>query len=264
VPETPGYFPTSDGIPLYGVYHCPELACAPSKPATVIAPALFEERKSAYAALTALARQLCQQGHAVLRFDFRGSGESGGTPEARRWAHLAVDFDAACTALKKLSGAEQVAAVGLRLGGTLVLQAAANLKLSKAAALAPVINGAAQVRLWKMRSRIRAELTAGALDSAVHAQPAAHIDFDGFHVGQDFFAEVAALDLTQLHALPCPSLLVQLSHRTAPAPESTALARTLGSSCHLAALRMEPFWDRLDDVDLRALHEAVVRFLITE
>jgi len=264
VPETPGYFPTPDGLSLYGVYHSPEQPSALLKPAVAIAPALFEERKSAYAPLTALARQLCRQGHAVLRFDYRGSGESGGEPGARRWAHLAADLGAACAALKKLSGAEQVAAVGLRLGATLALREAANLNLSKVAALAPVLQGAAQVRLWKMRSKIRSELTAGSQDSGLNNQASALLDFDGFDVAPGFFDDVAALDLALLPALPCPSLLVQLSHRAEPAPESAALARTLGPSCNLAALRLEPFWDRLDDVDTRALNEAVAQFLISD
>lgn len=263
MPETPGYFAASDSTPLYGVYHAPESA---SKVPVLVAPSLFEERKSAYAALASLARALAAAGHPVLRFDYRGSGESGGEPGARRWPDLAADLAAARNALREMSGKEAVALLGLRLGATLCLVEGAKLNAKAVVALAPVIKGAAQARLWRLRSKIRAELTE-ATDAKDAPRPSSLaprpdvLDFDGLAVAPGFFDDVAALDLSTAPALAMPSLLVQISHRTEAAPESEQLAKALGAPSKLAALRLEPFWDRVDDVNTKDLEQTVLEFL---
>jgi predicted alpha/beta hydrolase len=100
-PAQLGYINAPDGVPLYVAYRAaPEGAFqAPERSqAIVIAPPLFEERKSSYAPLRRLARLLADAGHAVLRFDYRGSGESGGSAQrsgsvaGRRWQDLAEDL----------------------------------------------------------------------------------------------------------------------------------------------------------------------------
>jgi len=261
MPETPGYFRAADGTPLYGVYHEPERA---ARLAVVIAPALFEERKSAYAVLAQLARELVQHGHPVFRFDYRGSGESGGASAQRRWSDLAGDLAAAQAALLKLSGQERAACVGLRLGATLALQSAAELKSRAVVALAPVAQGAAQARLWRMRSKIRSELTAGegpAQDAPAPSEKGV-VDLDGFAVGAAFLEDIAARDLLkQPGALDLPTLLVQISHRTDASPESEKLQVSLGPRCALACFRLEPFWDRVDEVDPAEVIRKVVTFL---
>ncbi|MCW8132480.1 MAG: alpha/beta hydrolase [Planctomycetota bacterium] len=260
--ESPGYFASADGTPLYGVLHRPDAA---GKTPVVLAPSLFEERKSAYAALAGMARALASNGHPVLRFDYRGSGESGGDPGVRRWADLAGDLAAAVALLKKESGGASVAPLGLRLGATLCLQEAARLDAKAVVALAPIVKGSAQARLWRLRTKIRAEMTDGGEAAASVGSPAVQtggvLDFDGFAVAQAFFDDVGALDLNAAGALAVPSLLVQISHRAEPAPESERLAKALGGSCELQALRLEPFWDRIEHVDASALEALVTGFL---
>ena len=155
--EQPGYFKALDGSPLYGVYHAPGQKNDRALP-VVICPSLFEERKSAYAPLRRLALRLSAAGHAVMRFDYRGSGESGGAGASRRWQHLREDVAVARKTLAKLAGKRDSVLLGLRLGATLALQETQRVGGEAVIALAPVARGAAQVRLWKMRSKIRAEL----------------------------------------------------------------------------------------------------------
>src|SRR5205814_10203020 len=61
-------------------------------------------RKSGYAALRRMAERLAAAGHAALRFDYRGSGESGGDPAKRCWQNLAEDCAMARKVLARLSG----------------------------------------------------------------------------------------------------------------------------------------------------------------
>jgi pimeloyl-ACP methyl ester carboxylesterase len=264
-----GYLSDTNGIPLYAAFHAPA-ANVPSRAPVLVCPPLFEERKSAYAALRKLTLKLAAAGHPVLRFDHRGSGESGGSSAARRWPHLAEDAAAARQTLARLSGREDVVLLGLRLGATLTLLEAPRLGAKAVIALAPIVSGAAQVRLWKMRSKIRAELTDGESTAGQARSGTARaggdaggtVDFDGYDVHPAFFDDVAAIDLLKPPAhLACPALIVQISHRTDPAAESTQLAAALGAQAQLACLRLEPFWDKLDDVDTKPVDDMAVNWV---
>ena len=280
-----GYIKALDGSPLYAAYH----PAADVKSTTsrlfpvVIAPPLFEERKSAYAPLRRLAEKLAAAGHAVIRFDYRGSGESGGDAAKRRWSHLAEDVAVVRKTLARLSGKRDSVLLGLRLGGTLALQETIRAGGEGVIALAPIVKGAAQVRLWKMRSKIRAELTDGGTGgrgdggkSDATSPPEGEgrrepgslgergvrgevLDFDGYEVNPAFFDDIAAIDLTKdLARLSCPGLVMQLSHRTDAAPETVELMKILESRARLECVRLEPFWDKLDDVDTAPVETAVL------
>jgi len=267
MPEQLGYIKALDGSPLCAAYHAPDGTDPDTEIPVVIAPPLFEERKSAYATLRKLAVELAAEGHPVMRFDYRGSGESGGSIAARRWEHLAQDVATVRKTLASLAGKRDSALVGLRLGATLALQETGRVGGECVVALAPIVAGSTQVRLWKMRSKIRSEMTAplpasSPIEKGGAEQVSNVFDFDGYDVHPGFFDDVANVNLTKdLGALSCPGLVLQLSHRTDAAPETTQLLTTLGSRAKLECLRIEPFWDKLDDVDTGPLLERVVDFL---
>lgn len=268
--ETPGYFQARDGVPLYGVYHAPDTA---ARVPLVIAPSFFEERKSAYGALCALARACAAAGHPVLRFDYRGSGESGGAPALRRWSELAADLAAAVERLKALSGSANVAVAGLRLGGTLILQQARSLRPAAVVALAPFAQGRTQERQWRLRAKMRAEITSGTdAPAPVSAAASDVVDLDGFATARAFLDDVQAVDLFSPSGgvngqpagpLPCPTLLLQITLRDGPQPDSQRLIQALGPQTRLECLRLEAFWDRIDDVEIRPMVNATVQFLGT-
>ncbi|MFH0939254.1 MAG: alpha/beta hydrolase [Planctomycetota bacterium] len=276
-----------DDSPLYVVFHPAASGNCKSAVPMVIATSLFEERKSAYSPLRRLAERLAAAGHPVLRFDYRGSGESGGHLARRRWQSLVEDLTVARQTLRELSGQPSCLLLGLRLGATLVLQQSHSVGVDGVIALAPIIVGATQVRLWKMRSKIRSELTelrAGVtrFKSSRHENTAEHrleisdgepksfaqsqnapadvIDFDGYETSPAFFNDVNAIDLlTELRPLSKPGWLIQISPRTDAMPESTQLCSALGVSAKLKILRMEPFWNKLDDVDTQPLEDLVLQ-----
>jgi pimeloyl-ACP methyl ester carboxylesterase len=282
-----GYFKTAGGSSLYAVYH----DTPGKKKPVVLAGPLFEERKSAYRFLRTLAERLAAAGHPCLRFDYRGSGESGGSAARRRWAHLHEDLASARTLLSQLSGQPDCALLGLRLGATLALQAVFQ-QPSPVVALAPVIRGETQVRQWKLRSKIRAELTVAPVGtdtnlrsklavcpdladlSKLAAGPASSlqksrqdacattIDFDGYQVASAFFDDVSALDLRK-KALPLSQRgwLVQISHREQADAEHRELLANLGLNARLEVLRLEPFWDKVDETETGPLEELALAAL---
>jgi pimeloyl-ACP methyl ester carboxylesterase len=291
MPETPGFFPAGDGTPLYGVYHAPasRASCPPDadgkaavRYAVVIAPPLFEERKSAYGALAQLARGLADLGIGVLRFDYRGSGESGGEAGGRRWSDLAADLDAACGEARKLSGSETVILIGARLSATLILTEADRLKPARIVAIAPILKGATEVRLWRLRSKMRSELGAQKVGEDARgpgAVPAARaglgaqetgedargpvMDLDGFAVHRGFFEDLQRVDLSSA-STPAegPVLLIQISHRESALPDYERLASTLGPQAELACLKTLPFWERIENVETAGLQRRVEEFVL--
>jgi hypothetical protein len=113
-----------------------------------------------------------------------------------------------------------------------------------------------------LRSKVRAELTPGASARPADEPPAPAVDLDGFPVSAEFLEGVRGVNLLAAPpALDCPALIVQVSHREGPAPESEKLLAALGPLARLACVRLEPFWDRVDDVDARPVAEKVQAFL---
>lgn len=271
MPEQLGYIKALDGSPLYAAYHSPDNGKPASALPVVIVPPLFEERKSAYTTMRRLALELAAAGHSVMRFDYRGSGESGSSSAIRRWEHLAQDVATVRKTLASLAGKRDSALVGLRLGATLALQETGRAGGERVVALAPIVAGATQVRLWKMRSKIRSELTIPESIGDSERTPqsafrnphsATLLDFDGYDVDTCFFDDIATINLAKdLGKLSCPGLIMQLSHRANAASETTQLMAALGSRAKLECLRMEPFWDKLDDVDTDPMIHRVVEFM---
>jgi pimeloyl-ACP methyl ester carboxylesterase len=212
-----------------------------------------------------MAQRLAAAGHAVMRFDYRGSGESGGKAAHRRWEHLSQDVATVRKTLARLSGKRDSALLGLRAGATVALLESIRVGGESVIALAPIVSGATQVRLWRMRSKIKSELTVDTESQKSEAPKSDNsdvLDFDGFPVHPGFFDDVARIDLVKdLGRLSCPGLIAQVSHREDPAPESVKLMETLGPRATLKCIRMEPFWDKIDDVDTAPLEDLALKFL---
>src|SRR5262249_31605258 len=92
----------------------------------VLCNTLGNEALRAYGTLRHLAEILAAQGFAALRFDFHGTGDSGGSEgDPDRVATWLEDIDVAIEGLRDRARLHTVALAGLRLGGTLALVAAA-------------------------------------------------------------------------------------------------------------------------------------------
>jgi uncharacterized protein len=108
--------------PLYGVYHAPAgraLRCA-----AVLVNPFGHEALRAHRAFRQLATQLARDGMPVLRFDYRGTGDSSGDAPPADVAALAADVGVAADEVRDLSDARHVVLCGLRLGADAVLAAA--------------------------------------------------------------------------------------------------------------------------------------------
>jgi exosortase A-associated hydrolase 1 len=105
-----------DGERLVGVLALP---ADPAEVGVVVVPGAPQYRVGAHRQFVALARRLAAAGIAVLRFDYRGSGDATGTP--RSFETIDADIAAAVDALTAQSAARRVVLLGLCDGASAIL-----------------------------------------------------------------------------------------------------------------------------------------------
>jgi amino acid adenylation domain-containing protein len=135
---TPCHF--GPGRSLYGVLHGASSAGADE--AVLICAPPGQELVRARFVLTRLARRLAARGVPALQFDYFGCGDSlgeGAEATCGRWRRDVADAD---RELRRKTGAARVVAVGVRLGATLLCEAAAGLDLARIIVWDPVCDGA--------------------------------------------------------------------------------------------------------------------------
>jgi hypothetical protein len=134
--------PTGDAVEtfyfdgLYGVLH----GAGPATDAVLICPPIGQEAVRAHFILSRVARQLAASGTPVLRFDYYGLGDSAGDSVDATPARWRRDIAGARAELVRRTGASRVAAIGVRLGATLL--ATAGIDAARLALWDPVCRGA--------------------------------------------------------------------------------------------------------------------------
>ncbi len=137
----PAYFGASE-TRLFGLYHPPSGARERELGVLLCHPAPQEYMRCHWA-MRKLAGLLAREGFHVLRFDYFGTGDSGGAGDAGSPRQWRLDVAAALEELRDVSGVRRASLVGFRLGATLAAQSA--LKLRDLVLWEPVVSGRAYV-----------------------------------------------------------------------------------------------------------------------
>jgi uncharacterized protein len=109
--------------PLFGVHHAPA-GTARDTGVVLFYPGVHEYLSSHWA-LRSLASTMAGRGFHVLRFDYRGTGDSAGEPEETTLEACVEDARAACEEIRDVAGISRVSLVGLRLGAVIASLASA-------------------------------------------------------------------------------------------------------------------------------------------
>lgn len=96
--------------------------------AAVICNPWGEEYTYAHRSLRHLATRLTRSGVHVLRFDYHGTGDSGGDESDVTLAGLESDIGQAVEAAQDVTGARQITLIGLRLGANLAVRGATRVR----------------------------------------------------------------------------------------------------------------------------------------
>jgi exosortase A-associated hydrolase 2 len=247
--ETPFYF-DAGARSLFGVFHEP--ARDASLTPFVFCHPFGEEKLWTHRVFVSFARRLAAQGHAVLRFDYLGNGDSGGTFSESSLATARVDVGRAIEEVRRRSGAAQVNLLGLRWGATVASLVADEIPAIEHLILwAPIVDGARY-----MQELLRMNLTTQMAvhkeirqdrEALVAAMREGHtVNVDGYDMSLTMYTEVSAVKLAadpKHYAGRC--LIVQIDRQPGrPAIELTELAATYRQGSVVFA-QEEPFWKEI-------------------
>ncbi len=136
------FFFGSSSQSLYGVYHSPN-KLAMRDEGVLLCPTFGQEYMRSHRANRQLASSLAQQGFHVLRFDYRGTGDSSGYIEDVCVSDWLEDIETAINELRETTCVNTIHVIGLRLGGLLASAAArdSKLKIKQLILWDPLISG---------------------------------------------------------------------------------------------------------------------------
>lgn len=135
----------SHGQKLFGILHLPVVST--KSPLVVLMHGYASSKQGVNRNYIKLAQRYCQKGIAVLRFDFRGSGDSEGDLSSLSFSDLIKDAKAMLRYAQEIEqiDTDRIGVYGSSLGGALAVLALSEMPVAKALALwAPVASG----KLW--------------------------------------------------------------------------------------------------------------------
>jgi len=248
--ETPLYF-LNDKQRLFGILHTAE--GTQQKLGWVFCHPFAEEKLWAHRVYVNLARELAKKSWPVLRFDYRGYGDSEGNFEDFTIDDQLADIDCAIARLMaEVPELQSVGLIGLRYGATLAAMAAENNpQVSRLVLWDPIIDMSAY-----MQDVLRANLTT---QMVMHGKVITNrdqltqnimngeaVNIDGYDLTQHFFqpaCDINLLDREKQFAGPCQ--IVQIGRANQPLKKDIQALADLyqqGSVSQVAELQ---FWKEI-------------------
>ncbi|MBW4933393.1 alpha/beta fold hydrolase [Marinobacter sp. F4206] len=134
------YFGPSESY-LFGAFH-PRQGVGRNE-AIVLCNPFGQEYLRAHKSIRRLAINLAELGYPVLRFDYRGTGDSAGDLDGVSADHWVSDIGHAIQELQDMAAVPKVALIGLRLGALLAAKAATeHNQVSRLVMWDPIVDGA--------------------------------------------------------------------------------------------------------------------------
>lgn len=248
--ETP-YFIDCAGYQLFAVLHEPGPA-AQGRRAFVFCHALAEEKLWTHRVFVSFARTLAAAGHAVLRLDLPGNGDSDGDFSDATVDTAIAGVECAIDELRARTGGAAVTLLGLRFGATVASLVAEKRDDVEALVLwAPIVDGerymqellrsnvATQTAVYKEVRHDRTELVE-------QMRGGATVNVDGYELSYALYAQAAAIKLAEgakSHRGPC--LVVAIDRQSARIPaDLQALAASYPHGT-IQSAQEEPFWKEI-------------------
>ncbi len=218
--ETPFFFERGDAQ-LFGIVHEPVKA---SDTAFLMSHPFGEEKLWSHRVFVSFARELARRGHAVLRFDYLGAGDStGSTADTSLETHLA-DLGGAYAWLRdRQPAAQRVGLIGLRFGATVAAlfaeRMAGDARIAQAPLVLwdPVVDGDAYFQEL-LRSNLSTQLAVygkvienrDTLSDKIRS--GATVNVDGYDIGRALFEDGSKINLASAgHSHSGPVLVTQIA-----------------------------------------------------
>jgi len=226
----------------------------------VMCHALGEEKLWAHRVFVSMARDLASAGVTVLRFDFRGEGDS---ERDFSDSDLETRVEDTCLALDALRASNpmvrDLALVGLRFGAVAATIAATRRNDVKQLILwDPVIDGADYMQsvlrlnlMYQMALHRKVIENRDALVARLRG--GGSVNIEGYELTEPLFRQTSAFHLHEsLAEFPGDALLVQIDQSDAPPKQELVSLAAARPRCQLIAVREDPFWREIKPFYQRA------------
>ena len=250
----------SNGSRLCGMVYDPQGTPARS---VVFCHPLFEERKSAGRVMGEMARALCADGFRVLMFDYRGCGDSSGDFREFSVPDWLDDIQAAIVFLQSRAPATPTGLLGLRLGASFALQAAAGrADIDFLVLWEPVANGRDYVEQELRKKLMKEMMTFGkgrqSRESLMKSlEQGDEVDFDGYPITSRLYKGLCQLDPDGAAGqFGKRSLVVNVTSQSSPSKPAAQLREMLqkvSSTSDLRLVNEQPFWNLIGVVKCPSL-----------
>ncbi|HKE49019.1 MAG TPA: alpha/beta fold hydrolase [Rhodanobacteraceae bacterium] len=235
---------------LYGVYHAAQ--SGPGRPIGVVLCSPFgAEAIRAHRILRVLAERLARAGAHVLRFDYRGTGDSAGDGSDVDLEQWQGDIASADAELRDMSGVTRVIWIGLRLGASLAMLAARKPPAGLAGLVLwePVVRG--KDYLAEL-DRMHHAFMINELDETWERIAARNrqrskgvrtLEALGFEIGAPLEQALEALDLAKVEKLSAKRVFVVGGEQPAVTAELMAHLATLGAESDSIDTAADDAWN---------------------
>ncbi len=234
---------------------------------------VFEERKASHRPLVELARAAADAGVTVLRFDYRGCGDSGGVFADYAPNDWLRDIRQACRFLKQHTGTLPLNLFGLRLGASLALDAAAHDPgISGVVLWQPVVKGRDYLQDELRKTLMKQLLTFGGTrvtrEYLINKLESGYtVDFDGYSLTPRMYQELGGINLiSAAKGLQQPTFIAEFTasgDTTVPVSSLVKVLREMDRDVACVPLKHQPFWNLLGYVDCSGPAEQTMQWMGT-
>lgn len=202
------YFGPSESY-LFGAFH-PRQGVNRNEGIVLCNP-FGQEYLRAHKSMRRLAINLAELGYPVLRFDYRGTGDSAGDLDGVRAEDWVADINHAIQELIDMAAVPKVALVGLRLGALLAAQTAhQHEQVSRLVMWDPIADGAEYVE--SIKASISSDNGQGSRSRILDEDGTLH--FNGFSMPASFQRTIAGWRLADLNGQQKLSIAQIVSHES--------------------------------------------------
>jgi alpha/beta superfamily hydrolase len=240
-------FLESAGARIFAVLHTPEPNASPPPLGLAICSPIADEHVAAYRILRLAADRFCQAGMAVMRFDYRGQGDSEGHFEEMTPEQMAKDTLRALDVMRERTGAKRLAVLGLRVGCAIAMRAAMlDSTLQACIAWAPLPSPERYFRDL-LRRQVLSDVMYGENKRSVKDQlqslrDGGTVDIGGYALPGSLYEPLCAATFAEQAAETTVPLLAALPRRGGKPVEDLAKSLAERPDTLVREIEEEPFW----------------------
>jgi pimeloyl-ACP methyl ester carboxylesterase len=235
----PFYFSTPEGD-VFAVYHQPRAGLA-RRSAVLMCYPLGHEYINSHRAYRQIGTLLSEAGFPVLRFDYLGSGDSGGTSKQASVRLWLSNLSRAVAELEAKSGGIRLCFIGLRLGATLALLGAARTGPVESLVLwDPIVEGKGYLR--ELESFHKRALDTVESSSRGVTRPPAYDGLSLFGFGDHFRHELGVIDLLSIQQKPAERVLLLQSGAASDVSPLTQHLQQRGATVEHKHIPVDESW----------------------